>query len=699
MRFCKLEIENFKAVQKLLIEDLQDVVVIAGPNGCGKSSVFDAIRLWKSAHGGYQQNEVHHWFSEFQLGVDNASLLKVMSDRTRPMRIAVEVELAESEQLWLAANAENLIRLAVWKQVAPQAVSGWRRLGTAGLAEDFRVYEPEVRRRVEAELPILLQQIEIKKHCGEFIIEPNTNLIFNTDIVLTRLFSTYEPDHLGILDYHGPQRNYAREGSGGINLNLHSTNEQRSQNALYNYNAKYSNVKTELASAYVKDLLSREAGEDVNRVGQESLIETLKELFNVFFPGKEFLGAQPQRDGRLDFTVRTAAGDHDIDDLSSGEKEVLYGYLRLRNSAPRNSVILLDEPELHLNPRLISGLPDFYYKHLGQALSNQLWLVTHSDALLRQSVGHTGFKVFHMQPPTVGRVEVSQAQEIRADEELDQVIIDLVGDLAAYRPGGKLVILEGGGDSEVDLRIIQDLFSEFTLAVNLISGGNKNRVRDFHDLLNRARLAGALPATVFSITDKDFDAECTESQGHVLQWDRFHIENYLLIPRYILAVMRDLRVHGADRMNEEHINTALKASAEQTLGSLLRHSMETFANSKLVEGIRTRSNPNEADVAEACREVIEASLRRVQRTVDEDLSVEALRAIAQTEGTRLQKALESNEWVVSFRGRDILKRFVSNQFRGSIGYTVFRDLIVARMRDDSYQPQGMKDVIDKILEA
>src|SRR4051812_22768501 len=124
MRFRSVEIENFKAVQRLVIDDLGDVVVIAGPNGCGKSSVFDAVRLWKSAHGGYQQNEVHQWFGEFQLGVDNASLLKVMADRTRRMRIAVEVELAETERLWLAANAENLIRLAVWKQVAPQAVSG-----------------------------------------------------------------------------------------------------------------------------------------------------------------------------------------------------------------------------------------------------------------------------------------------------------------------------------------------------------------------------------------------------------------------------------------------------------------------------------------------------------------------------------------------------------------------------------------------
>ena len=46
-------------------------------------------------------------------------------------------------------------------------------------------------------------------------------------------------------------------------------------------------------------------------------------------------------------------------------KEVLFGYLRLRNSAPKYSVVLLDEPELHLNPALVRGLPQFYHRHLG----------------------------------------------------------------------------------------------------------------------------------------------------------------------------------------------------------------------------------------------------------------------------------------------------------------------------------------------
>src|SRR5205823_3002152 len=149
--------------------------------------------------------------------------------------------------------------------------------------------------------------------------------------------------------------------------------------------------------------------------------------------------------GGLEFPVRLASGEtHDIDDLSSGEKEILYGYLKLKNSVPPGSVILLDEPELHLNPSLLQGFTDFYYRHLGVDQGNQLWLVTHSDTLLRQAVGNANYRVYQMVPATAMDSGLdNQAAEVLADDDVERVTIDLVGDLASYRPHGKVVVLEG----------------------------------------------------------------------------------------------------------------------------------------------------------------------------------------------------------------------------------------------------------------
>src|SRR6185437_183705 len=135
----------------------------------------------------------------------------------------------------------------------------------------------------------------------------------------------------------------------------------------------------------------------IHHVAGHDLNETLKELFQTFFPDKRYEGVAPQSRGGLEFPVRLSTGEtHDIDELSSGEKEILYGYLKLKNSTPKHSIILLDEPELHMNPSLLQGFTDFYHRHIGRAQGNQLWLVTHSDTLLRQAVGNSNYRVYQM---------------------------------------------------------------------------------------------------------------------------------------------------------------------------------------------------------------------------------------------------------------------------------------------------------------
>ena len=99
-----------------------------------------------------------------------------------------------------------------------------------------------------------------------------------------------------------------------------------------------------MAGNFIKELLAEKAV-TVTTPAIISLSETLKELFESFFPEKRFLGPRPTSDGSLSFPVVTQNGtEHDLDELSSGEKEILYGYLRIRSSAPRDSIILLDEP-------------------------------------------------------------------------------------------------------------------------------------------------------------------------------------------------------------------------------------------------------------------------------------------------------------------------------------------------------------------
>ncbi|HTU43340.1 MAG TPA: AAA family ATPase, partial [Candidatus Aquilonibacter sp.] len=399
---------------------------------------------------------------------------------------------------------------------------------------------------------------------------------------------------------------------------------------------------------------------------------------------------QPTPEGNLQFPVRT--GDnavHDLNELSAGEKEVLYGYLRLRNSAPRFSVILLDEPELHLNPRLIRELPSFYHTHLGNALDNQIWLITHSDALLREVVGHEGYSVFHMQ--TSSAAATQQAIPLLAKEGLQRAVIDLVGDLASYRPDAKLVIFEGE-NSEFDQKMVTTLFPQLAKSANIVSAGNKRRVRALQEVLSVALDRGEVPMKIFSIVDLDAEQDGPRHR-HSFAWDVYHIENYLLEPRFILNVVKAVGVEKFK--SEEDIYIELRECARETLPTLVRHKLASVVNAEMVGSIATGTDPALPEVAQALAAAVERSAEKVTRLAKEKFDLIRLQALEAEYRMEFETALTADTWKKRFRGRDVLSRFSGRINKTS--YEVFRNLIVDSMRASNFQPQGMKEVIDRIL--
>ncbi|MBC7877445.1 MAG: AAA family ATPase [Anaerolineales bacterium] len=696
MRFQTVEIENYRAISSVKLENLGDMVIIAGPNGCGKSCVFDAIRLLKSVYGGYQPNEWHQFFGEFQIqiGQKPEELLTIFQDKTKPLKISAEIIISNEEKQYLLNEGMNLLRDQIWKEIAPE-LAGWKYIGISPLATQHRIHAADVESRTILEWGPLREELRNNKtHWGTVNISTTGQASATPSPILELIFSIYDPQNIGIVDYHGATRNYAREQVGGINLNIEPAQDKMRQHALYNYANKYANLKTQMASGYVRNLLVSQTGGQVS--ANDNLTETLKELFQTFFPGKEFLGPQPTNDGRLLFPVRTRNGStHDIDELSSGEKEVLYGYLRLRNTAPKNSVVLIDEPELHLNPRLIHGLAGFYHRNLGKLLGNQIWLVTHSDTLIREAVGHENFSVFHMQPPDLldGK---SQVSEVKVAEDIERIVIELVGDLAAYRPEAKIVIFEGGGDSQFDVWMVNTLFPRFSTAVNSISGGNKVRVQNLYELLEQTRIEAQVPARFFAITDRDSEIK-TNDQKNTYNWDVYHIENYLLEPDYILRVINDVRATKTNLRNLKDVEIALHACAEETVNGLIERQIRYFINGRLLKALDLGIDPNSKNISEAFQDAIERSKQKFIEISTDFIKSKSVEVFEQKIRDEVKESLASDKWKAELRGRDILKRFVSQHGNG-MRYEQMRDLIVARMKDDQFEPTGMKKILEKIID-
>ena len=172
MKIEKLEIENFRAIEKVSIDTCSTMIVIAGPNGCGKSCVLDGIRFIKSAYGGYGPNEWDQWLGEFQIdrAQDPWEMRKILRDKGKSARIAITLKLHPKEQLHLQENAHELAEEIALNQIYPGLpYPNWRqRIRISGQQEQAFLQQVETLTHQTAEL--LKTETRNEQHAGSVTI-------------------------------------------------------------------------------------------------------------------------------------------------------------------------------------------------------------------------------------------------------------------------------------------------------------------------------------------------------------------------------------------------------------------------------------------------------------------------------------------------------------------------------------------------
>ncbi|MGK7942517.1 MAG: AAA family ATPase [Crocosphaera sp.] len=700
MHIRYLRIENFRAIRFLELKDLPNSILISGPNGCGKSSIFHAIRLLKSSYGEYHKNEYENFWQKFGIRYEDIPQegYRIFYDPTKPIYIQADFKLTEEERTYLQENGYNIILQELWKKWGITIVDGETIYMNPATRQEK---ETDIKVQAEEYKKVFDDDLKNEKHTALIIIEPGNRPKFEFSPVIQRVFNQYEPDNLGVIDYNSSNRNYSRQKINGVNWQKKpELNQQFAQRALTNTNDKYNGVKGELAASYIQEIIAEKAGSPITK---NNLNQTLKELFEVFLPDKTFEGVKPTETGELTFPVKLKNGqEHDIDELSSGEKEVIFGYLRLRNNPFKHSIILIDEPELHLNPRLTKGFPGFYQKHIGQTYNNQLWLTSHSDALLRETVENSDYVVYHLQPAYLSANNENQASIINVSNQLQKAIIDLMGDLGTYNPRYHVVFVEGKDQGSFDIYMISQLFPSFAEKVNLVSGGNKDGVKKLQVSFNEAAKNGKIDAHFYSIVDKDTEQYQWVEKSHQYSWDVYHIENYLIEPKYILKVINAIAPGFV--ITESEINDKLRECAKSLVNQLIRIEIHDLVDKKIQNCIHLGFDPN-MDLVNGFSESIQRTFDHFdnvrQQLISKELSIEIQKLKEEK-----QISLKNNTWKKVFQARSILEKFVGDinqEFRSQqlsksqINYETFRNLIINEMTRDKYKPEGMKKIIEKIL--
>ena len=119
----------------------------------------------------------------------------------------------------------------------------------------------------------------------------------------------------------------------------------------------------------------------------------------------------------------SAGEEFNINDLSSGEKQLFLRTLSIKILEPKNSIILIDEPELSLHPKWQQRIIEVY-KKIGE--NNQIIIATHSPHILG-SVSNEN--IFILYRDEKGKIEAKTGDELYSSygQPVDRVLKDIMG--------------------------------------------------------------------------------------------------------------------------------------------------------------------------------------------------------------------------------------------------------------------------------
>jgi len=693
MKISNLTVENIRGINLAILENLGEVVAIAGANGCGKSCLLDCVRLFKSQYGSYYANEQQMWWQEKSLSIDDrTSAIEVLRLKNRDGRIIATIKLEETEKEFIRRDTQQLTERLALLELFPNLRTHYTSLWNWRSVPELVRYEKEILARtadMQTDIRRDLAGVEIQ---GEVTIQRDGTLRIVPNRALTYIFSTFEPDNLGVIDFHAAERSYTYEQVSNVNIRFDQKDEQWKNSAMYNLAQKYSNVKSALATEFIRNLLAEKAGSMQGAAIE--LMPTLRNIFNELIPGKSFEGPKPTHAGELRFPVYTAGVEHDINELSSGEKEIVFGYLRTRARAARNSVIIVDEPELHLNPAMIQGLPRLYQEHIGKALNNQIWLVTHSDVFLRTAFYDSDMELFHM---SVGG-EVpgnNQITRISHRSEFDRVCIELIGDIANYRPNQPVLIVEG--QQQFDIRILRLLFSEMLKGVNVLEAGGKQQVLQRQAALRDSAIKSAQTKIVLSITDSDGDeAGSDESKGQY-QWPVYHIENYLIDSKYIGLAIDSITAKDPGSTAPQYVKAIVNESKNEAASEICRRNLVRKIKSDLNRHLNFNAGESDQNLtASLLREQLQTCKDRINsefKGVMADDLLEQQISQLDSETVKLQKQTTTPK---TLPGRNVLRKVAKKAIPNG-NYETLRNAILNEMARDRHQPPEMKTLLERCL--
>jgi predicted ATPase len=409
-------------------------------------------------------------------------------------------------------------------------------------------------------------------------------------------------------------------------------------------------------------------------------------VFEQLLPGKQLEPIDPRSPQEFQYKVGPE-GPFPFQTLSSGEQEVVKVVFDLIWKQIRHSVILVDEPELHLHPTLAFRLIETI-KGLGDA-TNQLFLFTHSPDLISTYYATGNVYFVDIDEPTANQgkrlsdLHTNHVETARA----------VGANLGLFAVGKKLVFVEGT-EASVDRltyhKIAQECFPEAYM-LPMGSVRNLNALSHVSEEL-RSAIFGV---DLFMIRDRD-----GLSDEHVAELEenprfrvlpRRHVENFFLDAEVLSKVAQHFYLDD-DQTDPRAIAVALHRAARLSMHSALLADIKHLVN---VEGSIVPPPLKAVDRLEGddLERALVNHLNAAVTAVAARFSAPAAEALVRNRRAVLSAALSNGTWQTVFPGKTVLARFVADHWRLNL-VRVRQAYVEIALREKASVLQPIREILE-----
>lgn len=376
-----------------------------------------------------------------------------------------------------------------------------------------------------------------------------------------------------------------------------------------------------------------------------------KGIFSSILPGKTLLDINPASPGEFKFTDESGQ-QLPFGSLSSGEQEIIKVLFDVARKDIRHSVIIVDEPELHLHPTLTFKLIETL-KSIGNH-TNQFIFLTHSPDLI--STYYSTGDVYFIDQKDNG---INQAHRLSDLDHEHKEVASLIGqNLGMFAVGKKLVFVEGE-KSSIDRLTYQKIALTIDPEIRVLPAGSVLNILALNNIEEQIRRS-IFGIDLYMIRDRDglSDDQVTalERNGRIKCLKRRHVENYFLDDEVLFMVANRLYlIEGNPLLTREFIAEAIKKIAEESLGfNVYKNTKEQLALNHFLRAPAVKSL--ETKSLEQIKAEILASITTNRDALVDEISNDKVQDWVNIEEVKLKGKLANGEWLNDFQGKYIFSR-------------------------------------------